>query len=255
MKLVLILCAALVFGCQHAENRTHKDRLVVPQLSKRYKKEHHLFLNYYFGMSVEEYEKATRQNFMSKHIFLSGEREACDLNQYGHHHTQEDIDAIGRNSLVYYEFDTGKLEFEAIVKPVFKYNRLIGIELQTLNCFNFGGHQHEFYRNKVNETRLALVDMHRQQFGQFKLTRKRHTANELAVAENAGVNLSQFDTDKYTFKQDHKVVTIEQKCCDFKPLVIYTHRAAHDLQHNYSAEAERAFERELYHYYSVESQI
>lgn len=255
MRILLILCAALIFSCQHAENRTHKDRLIVPQLSKRYKKEHHLFLNYYFGMSIEEYEKATRQNFMSKHVFLSGEKEACKLNRYGHHHTQQDIDNIGRNSTVYYEFDTGSQEFEATIKPVFKYNRLIRIELQTLNCFNFGNHQHEFYRKKINDTRVALIDLHTQQFGQSKKLRKQHTSDEWSVIKNAGVDISKFDTNKYTFQRDHKVVTIEQKCCDFKPLVIYTHRAAHDLLHQYSPEAERAFENELYHYYSIENEI
>ncbi len=255
MRIVLILCVALLFSCQHAENRTHKDRLVVPQLSKRYKKEHQLFLNYYFGMSVEEYEKATRQNFMSKHVFLSGEREACELNRYGHHHTQADIDNISRNSTVYYEFEDGPHTFEATIKPVFKYNRLVRVELQTLNCFNFGNHQHEFYRKKINQTRTALIDLHTRQFGKFQTTPKRHTQDEWSVIKNAGVDIAQFDTNKYVFKRDNKVVTIEQKCCDFKPLVVYTLRSFHDYQHNASADAQQRFESELYHYYSVENDI
>jgi|GEM_PF-4679150 len=248
MRLILMLCAALLFGCQHAENRTHKDRLELPKLKQTYKKEHHLFLNYYFGMSVAEYEAATRHNFMSNQLFLSGEKETCKLNRYGHHHTREDINSIDSHTVVFYEFNLGHEEFEAVMQPVFKYNRLIKIELQTLNCFNFGNHQHQFYRQKINDTRLALIDLHSKQFGDYEVSRKKHTLDDLSVIKNAGVKIEHFDTNKYIFNYNSKVVTIEQKCCDFKPVVIYTHKAFYDFQHHKSTETERRFESELHHY-------
>jgi len=254
MRIILLFCFALLFSCQHAENRKHKDRLELPKLSQTYKKDHHLFLNYYFGMSVIEYEAATRYNFMSNQLFLSGEKETCNLNRYGHHHTREDIDNIDSRTLVFYEFRLDGEEFEAVMQPVFKYNRLIKIELQTLNCFTFGNHQHEFYRKKIDDTRTALIDLHSKQFGKYQVAKKNHTHDEMSVINNAGVVIERFDTNKYIFNQNTKVVTIEQKCCDFKPLVIYTHKTFYDFQHNKSSETEMKFEAELNHY-ATETEI
>lgn len=251
----MLLCALAFAACQHAENR--KSKSIDPielQASKSYKKEHHLFLNYYFGMSVAEYENATKLNFMKRQVFLSGENQDCELNRYSHRHTREDIDNISKHSVVYYEFDLGKEEFEAVLRPVFKYNRLVKIELQTLNCFNFGNHQHEFYRRKINSTHKALIDLHKDQFGKYQIAEKSRTEHDESVIKNAGVAINQFDTKKYIFNHQKKVITIEQKCCDFKPVIVYTHKAFYDFMHDKSTETERNLENELYHYWG-ESEI
>lgn len=225
-----MLASILLLGCQSERSHKNSQNPVLVKSNKKFKKEHHLFLNYYFGMTIQEYETATKENFVNRKVFLSGEQEDCQLNRYNHKHTQEDIENISRHSTVYYEFSFGSEEFEAVLKPSFKYDRLVKVELQTLHCYNFGNHNQEFYRRKVNDTKKALLDSHAKEFGKYKIAYKKMTEDDMAVIRNAGVTIKHFDTNKYIFSHSQKIITIEQKCCDFKPLVIYTHAPYAEIQ-------------------------
>lgn len=249
MRILLIFSVVLALGCQSERNHQNNQNQILVQSNKVFKKEHHLFLNYYFGMTIQEYETATKQNFINKTLFLSGEKEDCELNRYSHKHTQEDIENISRHSTVYYEFSVGKEEFEAVLKPSFKYDRLVKVELQTLHCFTFGNHNQEFYRRKVNNTKKALLDSHALEFGKYKVSEKKMTDDDKAVIRNAGVTIEHFDTRKYTFNRNLKMVTIEQKCCDFKPLVIYTHTPYVEIQQ--APNSPEKLEREINLFQSV----
>lgn len=223
MKLLPFFIGLLFFGCQNGlQNNNENAPAIQVEFNKAFKKEHHLFLNYYFGMSISDYENATKRNFTSKEILLSGEKEECELNQYSHKHTITDIENINAHSTVYYEFLLGTEEFEATLKPVFRNDKLIRIELQTLNCFNFGNHSHEFYRRKINNTRAALLKMHAEKYGAYTIKAKIHSDLEKDVIKNEGVAIESFDTNTYIFIHDNKRITIDQKCCDFKPMVVYT---------------------------------
>lgn len=219
----------MFLGCQSERNSNNHEPIQV-KANKTFKKENHLFLNYYFGMTIDEYETATKHNFINKQLFLSGEKNTCELNRFNHRHTREDVENINKHSTVFYEFSYNNEEFEATLNPVFKHDKLVRLELQTLNCFTFGNHNHEFYRRKIEKTRQALVDLHRQKFGNYKIDPKIHTPDDLAVIKNAGVAIEQFDTNKYVFNHSNKVITIEQKCCDFKPLIIYSHAKYLEIQ-------------------------
>lgn len=248
MRHLVLLMAVLALGCQSESAKRNGIKSAQYESEMHFKNEHHLFLNYFFGMSISDYEKATKKNFIEHKIFLSGEKEQCELNRYSHKHTELDVENISRHSIIYYQYQIGGEEFEAVLRPVFKYNRLAKIELQTLNCFNFGNHQHAFYRRKVNDTQKALLEHHREKFGAYTVTQPKGKEREEDVIKNAGVNLEHFDTNRYIFTHQNKVVTIEQKCCDFKPLIVYTHKAFFDYTHNKSYEKEMALESELYHY-------
>ena len=222
MKVLYLFIGMLFFGCQNASENNANRAAIKVEFNKEFKKEHHLFLNYYFGMSISDYENATKRNFTSKEILLSGEKEECELNQYNHKHTITDIDNINAHSIVYYEFTLGSEEFEATLKPVFRNDKLIRIELQTLNCYNFGNHNHEFYRRKINNTRAALLKMLSEKYGDYTIKPKIHSENEKDVIKNEGVAIDSFDTNTYTFVHNNKRISVTQKCCDFKPIVIYT---------------------------------
>lgn len=222
MRIFACMCLLFLWGCMNNGPLEQSKAQINLEFNKQFKQEHHLFLNYYFGMSVADYESATQLNFTNKEILLSGENDACALHGFNHKHTLEDIQEINKHSIVYYEFNLGNEEFEAVVKPVFRNDKLIRIELQTLNCFTFGNHSHEFYRRKINDTRQALLQMHTEKYGNYQIQRKVHNQHEKDVIKNEGVAIETFDTNKYVFSHNNKRITIEQKCCDFKPLVIYT---------------------------------
>lgn len=245
-----MLFALVLLGCQSERSHKNNHNPVAVQPVKKFKNEHHLFLNYYFGMSIADYENATKQNFISRQVFLPGETKSCDLSRYTDQHAQQ-VEHINYHTEVYYEFTFDKHEFEATLKPVFKNDKLIRLEMQTLNCFNFGNHNHEFYRKRVNETRQALVGFHKKELGSYVMVPKVHNADELSVIQNAGVNIGLFDTHKYTFKNRNKVVTIEQKCCDFKPLVIYSH--AEYLEIEKAPNSPEKLEREMNLFNSAEA--
>ncbi|MFT3795586.1 hypothetical protein [Flavobacterium sp.] len=252
MRIITLLLALVLLGCQSERSSNSNKEAYRLKPIKNYKKEHHLFLNYYFGMTIEEYETATKHNFMTRKLYLPGEKDQCDLSHYSHHHhTHQDIENINYHSNVYYAFSLDDEEFEASLKPVFKYEKLIRLEMQTLNCFTFGNHSHDFYRRKIASTRKALIDLHQQEFGRYSVTPKKHNLDEMAVIANAGVNISHFDTNKYTFKHQNKVVTIEQKCCDFKPLVIYSHAEFLEIQKQ--PDTPEKLEREFKLFNSVEA--
>jgi hypothetical protein len=223
MRIFVYICVLSLLGCKNNGPLEQSNSQINLEFNKQFKQEHHLFLNYYFGMSVADYESATQLNFTHKEILLSGENDDCALHRFNHKHTLKDIQEINKHSIVYYEFNLGKEEFEAVVKPVFRNDKLIRIELQTLNCFTFGNHSHEFYRRKINNTRQALLQMHIEKYGAYQIKRKVHNQSEKNVIENQGVVIKNFDTNKYIFNHNNKYITIEQKCCDFKPLVIYTY--------------------------------
>ena len=222
MKTIILVIAVLFVSCKEQQNSViGKTTKISSELNKEFKSTDHLFLNYYFGMTVEDYEIATRVNFQQKKILLADDRSDCKLSAFSESHKPEDIESISRLSQIYYVFGDGKDAFEAVIKPLFKNNRLARIELRTLNCFNVGNHNHEFYRRKVNEIHETLLKFHKEKHGNYTVSRRAQSEQEIAAYKDAGISMEFFDANKYIFDDNGKIISVEQKCCDFKPIVIY----------------------------------
>ena len=222
MRVFIFLLAILTISCKEQQNSVSGKRsLIKTEFKKQFNQRDHLFLNYYFGMSVQDYENATKFNFTQKKILLADDDNDCRLGGITETNTLEDIEEINRLSKIYYVFGSGQDEFEAVIKPVFRNDKLVKIELQTLNCFTVGDHKHGFYRKKVNEIHDILLKLHLEDYGKYTSTPKQLSQHEIMAYENAGIPMDSFDSNRYTFTDNGKIISIEQKCCDFKPIIIY----------------------------------
>ena len=234
-KLTLLILSFQFVNCAEksgTESTSSKAREIPTSLEiRKYDDSLNLFLNFYKGMTLKDFEKQVQQDLEDKRLFfkdfsnLTDEEKLWGTGEPLNTDSFENIAdfsarnhyLFSNNSNIFYALQIKTTTYYVEVLTTFKDNQLSYLELKGPIYFQ-GNFKQPFTSRELENFNSSILELYESKFGQPKIVKPKIEINKFYNSLDSDY---EYDKNFYLFKFREKVILINIRCCDFHTIVRY----------------------------------